>query len=259
MAAGNLKYDSALKSTMYSYNDYFLTGANCIVYFASDREDEDSYTNTRKLSNIPVLGVGYNIQQSKAPLYGYNDVGVRKIMAGQRIVSGEFVILHKWCGFLEEVLMRNDSIGYGATYELDLKEQLRIKYWNTRDWDKIPDDPQRINFPAGNRKNIFYSHPNFDISIVYGVGDEVGRPTQNPDGYLDISNVLNLKSSWYGDESLSHKDINPLWISKTMFDEHSRRETISGVQLTGKTKSVSIDGEVITESYSFLAVDVLNQ
>jgi hypothetical protein len=245
-----LPYDTFKE--MYSYYDWFITGANCIVYLASSASDT---TMKRQLSNVPVVAVGYQIQQSKSPLYGWNDTGPRMILAGQRIVSGELVILHKECGYFEDILMSKDQMPYGTGDHLSMNESLRLQYWNTRYWEPTMEDPQRAKFK--NKKNIFYRHPNFDISIIYGAGDDAGRPVA-ANGKLDLRNVIKGKSEWYNDDSMQYKDVNPLWRS-TQSGIDKSRETIVGVQLNGKSKSIAIDGEIISESYTFIAIDVLNQ
>jgi hypothetical protein len=245
----NIPYDTFKE--MYSYYDWFITGANCIVYLAASTKDT---TMKRQLSNVPVVAVGYQIQQSKSPVYGWNDTGARVIVAGQRIVSGELVILHRESGYFEDILMSKD-MEYGTTEQLNLNESQRLKYWNTRFWETSMDDPQRAKFK--NKRNIFYRHPNFDISIIYGTGDDVGRPTATS-GKLDLRNVMKGQSQWYNDSNLDYKDVNPLWrTTKSGIDKS--RETIVGVQLNGKSKSIAIDGEIVTEAYTFIAIDVLNQ
>jgi hypothetical protein len=212
---------------------------------------------SRQLSNIPVLGVGYSIQQQKAPLYGYNDVGPRRIMNGQRLVSGDFAILHKSAGYLEDILTNRAEMPYGTMEKLDMKESLKLQYWNRRDWDSTMNDPQRAGM--NNKRNLFYAHPSFDISIIYGTGDEVGRPAAT-EGKLNLTNVLSQNSEWHNDvmqPQLAARGVNPLY--KDITSVSKQRETIVGVQLVGKSKSISIDGEVVMESYSFLAIDVLNQ
>lgn len=248
-ATNSLPYDTFKE--MYSYYDWFITGANCIVYLASNTSNT---TMQRQLQNVPVVAVGYQIQQSKSPVYGWNDTGARMIVPGQRIVSGELVILHRECGYFEDILMSKD-MPYGTTEQLNMNENLRLRYWNTRYWDQTMDDPQRASFK--NRKNIFYRHPNFDISIIYGTGDDMGRPTASG-GKLDLRNIMKGQSEWYNDASLDYKDVNPLWHSTRSKIDKSR-ETIVGVQLNGKSKSIAIDGEIVTESYTFIAIDVLNQ
>jgi hypothetical protein len=259
-SAMNPKLDAY--SQLSAYNDWFVTGANCVVYLVSNAQDSKQNKVTRELSSVPVVGVGYSVQQQKTPLYGYNDTGPRKIMRGQRLVSGDFVILHKSAGYFEDILMSYAEMPYGSQEKLSLNEQQRLTYWNTRQWDSSMNDPQRAGMK--NQKNIFYNHPNFDISIVYGAGDEVGAPaaygnhnTEYPSMKLD--KVKALTSAWYEDPfqpGMSYKAVNPLYRDNTLTKQ---RETIVGVQLVGKSKSISIDGEVIMESYSFLAIDVLNQ
>jgi hypothetical protein len=214
-----------------------------------------------------VIGVGYEIQQQKTPLYGYADTGPRTIMTGQRVVSGELIIAHKQSGYLEHVLMDVQDENWNTTEKLDLKEELKLKYWNTRDWDDTFKDPQRRNFKnERDQYNLFYRHPNFDISIVYSSGDNInGLPGLNKDGYLDLRELLAHKSSWMASDDGTEsgwQDVNPMYRpgdSVTFLDLTKQRETIVGVQLVNKRKNIAADGEIIVEGYSFLAYDVLNK
>lgn len=241
----------------WSYYDWAITGVNCFAYLCS-KEDKV----TRLLKNLPIIAVSYEIQQNKSPVYGYADTGARSILRGQRVVAGELILAHREVGELEKVLRDSKRALYNTSDKLDLKEELRLKYWNTRNWETTFKDPQRKNFAnEADQYNIFYAHPSFDISIVYGVGDEVAVNSQ---GYPDLRYILGFKSEWHtttsGDSSESFKDVNPLYRPpQDRLDRSKQRETISGVQLVGKRKQIAADGEIIVEAYSFLAIDVLNQ
>lgn len=245
-------YDDTL---LWSYYDWAITGSNCVVYLARPYDAETAHV-TRQLNSVPVLAVGYNIQQQKAPVYGYADRKPRKILSGQSIVSGQLIVAHREVGYLKKVLMEAGNDIYGSKDKLDLKEKYRIQYWNTRNWDDVEKDPQRKSFKTEDQYNLFYDHPNFDITIVYGVGDYVKSVYNN--GKLDLKEVVDLQQVWYNQQSQEYTDVNPLYMPK----DHNigkQRETISSVQLTGMQKSVAADGEIIVESYSFLAIDVLEQ
>jgi len=253
MATGyTFPYD---KTELWSYYDWAITGSNCVVYLARPYDDDTSVV-TRQLNSVPVLAVGYNIQQQKAPVYGYADRKPRKILNGQSIVSGQLIVAHREVGFLKKVLMEAGNDIYGSKDKLDLKENLRLQYWNTRDWKNVEKDPQRRSFPVDEQYNLFYEHPNFDITIVYGVGDYVKSVYNN--GKLDLKEVVNLQKVWYNQKSQEYNDVNPLYIPKDA-NIGKQRETIASVQLTGMQKTIAADGEIIVEAYSFLAIDVLEQ
>jgi hypothetical protein len=243
---------------LWSYYDWAITGANCVVYLTANATE---LTVKRLLENVPTIAVGYEIQQNKTPLYGYNDTGPRMIMRGQRLVSGQLIIAHREVGYLQKVLRKADPILYNSKDTLDLKETNKLKYWNTRSWESTFKDPQRKNFAnEEDQYNIFYAHPNFDISIVYGTGDEVGKATATAGGYIDLRAIVDKKSEWYNNDPNQYNDVNPLYRpDHKSLDLKRQRETISSVQLTGLSKSVAADGEIIVEAYSFLAVDVLYQ
>ena len=239
----------------YNY-DWAITGANCMIYLSSKEKEVK-----RQIKNIPTLAVGYKVQQNKAPVYGYNDIGPRIMMEGTRIVSGQLVIAHREVGYLMKCL-RNVDGEYGTDEKLSLQETLRIKYWNTRNWDaSTMTDPQRDKFRKQEDKyNLFYRHPNFDISIVYGVGDDIGQRSAK-EGYLDLTSILSeirsKTSEWYAKGGTGgFQDVNPIYRPSTI-DLTKQRETITGVQLTGMGKEISADGDIIVEAYSFLAVDVI--
>lgn len=241
------------QAAMWSYYDWAITGANCMVYLSSTETKV-----TRQLKNVPVVAVSYQIEQSKAPLYGYNDIGPRKIVRGHRTVAGNLVIAHREVGYLQKIL-RNATYKYNTSERLDIKEELRLKYWNTRNWDDWDmKDPMRRKFTnEEDQYNVFFAHPNFDISIVYGTGDDIGKLAAN-ENYLDLTNILKKTSQWQASTSTGgYQDVNPLYRPSNQIDLNKQRETIAGVQLTGMLKQVAADGEIIVEAYSFLAMDVI--
>jgi len=234
--------DAVAYEQLAAYNDYAITGTNCYVYMTSTIKEVRN-----NIKDLPVIAVGYEIQQQKAPIYGYADVGPRTIARGTRIVSGQLIIAHFEAGALAKRLFDSQRKLYNTPEHLSLDEELRMKYWNTRNWEDWMKDPQRKNF--NKQEHLFYAHPNFDISIVYGEGD--------------FRDKIDTTVGAYTTETWSARDINPLYrlnsLSPISGAPAITRETIVGVQLNGKQKTVAADGDIIVEAYSFLAYDVLDQ
>jgi hypothetical protein len=247
---------------LWSYWDWAITGANCVVYIAlpfgvsPDRTNNTS-TGKRQLANVPVIAVGYQIQQNKTPIYGYADKKPRAILSGQSIVSGQLIIAHREVGYLKKKLREAGETIPASAEKLDIKENLRLQYWNTRSWETSFQDPQRKTLTGTDAKyNLFYAHPNFDISIVYGIGDYVEGIGSGDK--INLTKLVELQKVWYDEKSQDYNDIAPLYRPPKVA-AGKQRETISSVQLTGMQKQIAADGEIIVEAYSFLAMDVLEQ
>jgi hypothetical protein len=171
----------------------------------------------------------------------------RAFVPGRSIVMGSFAIPHTYVNRLEEVLMATNGTVANSSYFLSERDKLKSKYWGTRNWDNTPSDPDRENFPASYKKHLFYSAPMFDISIIYGVGDEISYGSSED----TLAQILDKKSAWGGSS-----DVNAIAIPEAYKDK-LQRETISGIKITGKTKSIMVGGQPIAEEFSFIGRQVV--
>lgn len=232
-----------IEPALASYYDYFYSAADAYIYISNIESDIK-----RSIEDIPFFSISYSINQTQKPIFGFWDRTPRAFIPGRSIVGGSFAIPHTYVGRLEEILMNADG-AYGSSDQLNEKESLRTKYWGTRDWENVPEDPERSNFKSYQKKHLFYVHPVFDISIVYGIGDEV---TYGDTG-TNLEQMLDQRQSWSGTN-----DVNPLF-QPDSYKNKPQRETISGIRLIGKSKSINVGGQPIVEEFSFMAREVIDE
>lgn len=233
-----------------SYYDYFVSAANAYIYISAT-----DTTITRELDDLPFLAISWSTQQTQKPIYGFWDRTPRAFAPGRSLTTGMFVIPHTYVNRLEELLMSSD-VQYNTANRLNEKEVLREKYWGTRDWANVPADPDRKGFPGDSSKNIFYAAPMFDISIIYGTGDDVTLGSSS----FNLDSMLALDSAWHGTS-----DVNALYrpggssdeTSSFSYQDKGQRETITGVKIMGKEKSINVGGQPIAEQFSFIARQVI--
>ncbi len=220
-----------------SYYDYFYSAADAYIYISSIQSSIE-----RNLEDLPFLSISFSTQQSQKPIYGFWDRTPRSFVPGRSIVMGSFAIPHTYVNRLEEVLKTTNGTVANTSYFLSERDKLKNKYWGTRDWDKVPDDPDRAGWNSY-RKHLFYASPLFDISILYGIGDTISYGNSE----TTLSQVIEKQSSWGG-----ASDVN--WLATPeAYKDKLQRETISGVKITGKVKTISVGGQPIVEEYSFVA------
>jgi hypothetical protein len=225
-----------------NYYDYFYSSADAYIYIKSKEEGM-----TRNFKDLQFLSIAYSIEQSQKPIYGFWDRTPRAFIPGRSIVVGSFAIPHSYVNRLEEELMNSKGDSYNTKTPLLEKEILKNKYWGTRDWSNIPNDPDRQNMDEDYKKNIFYAAPMFDISIVYGVGEDIDYG----DSGTTLNTILTKSSSWGGAQDVNYH------LLPESYKEKLQRETITGVKITGKEKSINVGGQPIVETYSWIARQVV--
>jgi hypothetical protein len=223
-----------------NYYDYFYSAADAYIYISSVQGSID-----RNLEDLPFLSLSYSVEQSQKPIYGFWDRTPRSFVPGRSIVMGSFAIPHTYVNRLEEVLKSTNGTVANTSYFLAERDQLKNKYWGTRDWGKVPEDPDRAGW-ASYKKHLFYAAPLFDISILYGIGDTISYGNSED----TIAQILEKESAWGG-----ASDVN--WLATPeAYKDKQQRETISGVKITGKVKTISVGGQPIVEEYSWVGRQV---
>jgi hypothetical protein len=228
-------------SPLANYYDYFYSSADAYIYISSVQDQIE-----RNLEDLPFLSISYSVEQPQKPIYGFWDRTARAFVPGRSIVMGSFAIPHTYVDRLEELLKYTNGKPANSSYLLSERDQLKNKYWGTRDWGNVPEDPDRVSFPGSYRKHLFYASPLFDISILYGIGDEISYG----DTDTTLSQIMEKKSSWGGPSDVNWTNVPESYKDKL------QRETLSGVKITGKVKTISVGGQPIVEEYSFICRQV---
>lgn len=224
----------------HNYFDYFFTGQDIKVYI--DGADLSEYG-----SHMPVMQLGFNIQQQKQPLYGFASYTYDAIMRGNRVVSGVMRLATKDVHYMTEALQlaaearANQQEGLYEIRGLTTDEELIETYWGRNI------DPE---VAYNDNKHIWSSHPPFNLVVVYGLqstsvqADLTGR----------VNEVLEEYKSLESDNML-FTDTNERLVESDVL-HYSQRRVLENVELTGLQIEYNPDGQVCSEVYSFLARDM---
>lgn len=234
------------------YNLDYFSGAQVAMYIGDILIDE-------------VTSIQFSVTQSKKPLYGYADQLFRDMSKGQILVQGQFTINFKEAGYLWLVLQTyQDKIG-------NLKR--KTPFFKTKD--------KQGNFESISKANIERIINNDTSSIDQRTGTFIdlsdlaanfqgfsGRPGVNKVGQAEAI-LEQFEDTIWGDNPgiipeepnrrADDSSINGFDIYLAYGDfagdnraNHTIRK-IENVHIFGTSQVVQIDGQVLQESYSFYA------
>lgn len=220
-----------------AYHDYFFAGPDIKAYVAELADHEE-------FGDMPLHGIGFNIEQQKMPAYGYWSYTYDAMMRGTRLVSGSFTLITKYPGYMRELLTaaaaarsanrrspKDDYPAPGAWREDD--ENIE------RYWGKHIDDAARAQ-----TKNEWSIHPPFSFVIVYGVQNASVEPKD-----------LGYNYAQYESDNALFSDTNERLVEGYNPDRPTRI-IIEGCELT--SSSVMISSELlVAESYNFIGRDII--
>jgi hypothetical protein len=233
-------------STQNVYLDYYYSGQDIYAYV---RGAEDI--------KLPLEGLGFQIEQKKAPIFGTHSYTYDAVMRGTRLVSGSFIITTMRQNFMIDVLtaasqtkmntigqLESDtqwySISEGSSQTAD-KDNIN-RYWNIN-----PEKPTEMRDVTGG-KHIFSSHPPFDLSIVYGL-----QMLSINDEYAQ-GRSFGLVGDYHGDNAL-HMDTNERLVDGGDFAKSKHRLTLKDIELLSCQMNYAPDGSPLNETYTFFARD----
>jgi len=217
-----------------SYYDYYFSGQDMKV--SMDGIEDDS-----EFSDLPIMELGFSVEQQKSPLYGFWSYTFDHMMHGTRLVTGTFTLATRSPDYMRRLLSKAaEARGkYGQTYYyhrgLTEDDKNIAKYWGTNI------DPSLTE--AG--KNIFSVHPPFALSLTYGV--------QN----LSIADSQYAKSAvWdkYQSDNPLAVDINERIVESDPVSQ-ANRIVLDACYLVRFETGYAPDGSVVAETYQFLARD----
>lgn len=218
------------------YYDYFYTGQDLIV--TVDGTEDDGCFRV-----LPLISIGFNITQQKAPIYGFWDYTYSAVLRGTRLIQGSFTLATKSPNYVKQLLAkaahsRQDRLGSANyTYNKGLTEDDENieKYWG-----------KNID-PALNAigTSIYSVHPPFSLVLTYGVQNV----SMNKWGTNELYDLYINDNPWM-------TDINERLIESDLIDQ-SNREVLDACEIQSMSKQVDPDGSIISETYTFFARELI--
>jgi hypothetical protein len=219
-----------------SYFDYFFTGQDIQVRFA-ELPDVD----------LPLMQLGFNIEQEKQPVYGYWDYTYAAVMRGTRLVSGSFEIATTYPDYLKDRIaeaaanrsQKNQVDNQSYHRALTQDDKLIEQYWGNNLLDAGM---------GASGQHVFSVHPPFNLIIIYGV-----QPVSVPD---DATNYQSFYSNHYNDrENVMMTDDNHRLVESDPL--YQNRIIIDAVEIKSCHQAYTTDGAQCSEIYSFFARDAI--
>lgn len=221
-----------------TYFDYFFSGQDIII--AVDGVEEDI-----RFKILPIMQVSWNITQQKTPVYGFWSYTLDAVLHGTRIIQGSFTIATKYPNYMTDLISaaasaRQTKLGSDNYYYFKglTEDDANIeKYWN-----KTLDPALQ-----GSLKNIFSIHPPFSFVIIYGIQNTSLSNTQP-----SLSDLYNR----YRDDDPWLMDVNERLVESDLINQKNRI-VIDDIYLQSMDTAYGGDGDVIQETYSFFARDIV--
>lgn len=223
-----------------SYFDYYFSGQDIRAYVAETGDDPD-------FGQLPIVNLGFNIEQEKMPLYGAFDYTFSTVARGNRLVTGTVSLATKYPGYMKDLLAkaaknRSDNLNsgnladaYPAAGGLTEDDRNIEKYWG-----------KHIDRSAIAQGASEWSvHPPFSLVIIYGIQDTSTLPK-------DLSQQYDR---YQGDTAL-FADHNQRLVEAD-YPGRSSRIILDNCELKSVTRQYVPDGSLLTEDYQFFARDVI--
>lgn len=243
----NYSFDKSKESIKKEY----FSGANVHVYFGSVWVDQ-------------IASIEFQLQEQVAPIYGFHSYTFDKISRGNRIVQGSFTLSFTENGYLQTILDRvasevgkykeQGTVAAGETLAEMAKytpEQTIETILSTGGTDSYTDyiDSLKQSFWGGDNGNSLIRQDGAKDNDSYFYAKRNGE--ENPlreQGFnilIDYSPDAN-----YADFERCLKRLN----TNTSVLQTFR--TITGVHITGVSQPIMNNGQVLTQTYQFIARDL---
>lgn len=253
------------------YSSEYFSGSSAAIYFGDVWVDE-------------VLTFGFQVHQTKRPIFGYADTLYRAVSKGQLLIQGSFTINFKEAGYLFLVLNRIRELGgknsllNPITSSQDIS-RLNIERIIDGESGTYADRTQLLNdiaaqsvltgFPSNQRLigtvGIPPGNPNEAADFVGppppppGIGNAEREYEIFEDKIWSTSQAHELEVGRRADEpSLNGFDI---YLAFGDFAGDNRFnhtiQKLTNIHITGMQKTIQPDGEPILETYSFIARNLI--
>lgn len=206
---------------------------------------------------LEIASFAFNITQQKSPLFGFWSYNYDVMMVGNRIITGEFSIYTRYPGRMRDILSK--AADYRASFYSDspksaIQSYLRSekesqeddvniqKYWANSQLDRLSSDGGY----GSDARNIFSSHPPFNLVIKYGSQEGSlttvarNRGTSSDQNYEMIDRLMSLDFN----DRLSQTNMKEMDI------------ILQSIHLTSMNTAFAPGGNPLLESYQFIGRDM---
>lgn len=236
-----------------NYYDYYFSGEDIKVYIDGLFDPKDE---------LDIQSFAFVVKQEKTPVYGFWSYNFDAVMHGTRMIAGSFSVYTRYPRRMTELLEKaaqervnsasNKSNSSSVVSlmrsqsESLVDEQNLERYWGYSQLDRITYDPA---VESANGRNIFSSHPPFNLVVAYGVQDASLTPktTTKNDSSGSAQQMDNL-------DRLMATDINQRTV-KISAETTPMKIVLQNVHLTGVSMGYSTGGVPLVETYDFIARD----
>ena len=252
------------------YNTEYFSGAQVSVYIGDVWIDE-------------ITSIAYSVQQSRAPLYGYNDTYFRDVAKGKVLVQGQFTINFKEAGYLFLVLNRYRQIMHNKGSFLQKKTSPFFASDSAvRDSIEhvINNDTALVsNF----ERNLYLQQLASADALGLAQSEDLNHVAASLSGYPSLERA---KTAGTVSENLFEAFEDSVWQNNQMeLDDATRRaddsklspfdmyisfgdfaadnsvnhtiHKLSDVYILGSSREIVIDGQPVQEAYSFIARNIV--
>lgn len=219
------------QKTVQSYFDYYYSGQDVQIFIEGIGDP------------LPLAQFAYSVEQKKTPVYGHASYAYDAVMRGNRLVTGAFSVVTTRTAYMTHLLSQAaDEREHRRTSgnplsSLSLDAENIQQYWHNVNADSTVG-------PSG-RKQIFSAHPPFNFILTIGM-----QPDSNAIlGEMNCDEV----GAMYSLDAVMHNDFNERLMDSD--PEGSNKRMIKNVELVKFDTQVSVDGDILLETYSFFARD----
>ena len=248
------------------YNSEYFSGAQVCLYIGDTLIDE-------------VVSLSFQVSQSRSPIYGYSSMLFDDVSVGNVLVQGEMTINFKEAGYLWLILNRHGKQQGGLDY-MDPQAQARQVARGLISQD-VTDSL------AGGSKNLAQKNMTLKQiaaqvaqqqaqAQVQANASQMGPPAPNTGNApataqnTDIISALQglvwgttIQASFNPTRRADDPKVNPFDLYITYGDitgpagVHSTIQKLKNVYIIGTSKTITLEGVPILETYSFIAQDLI--
>jgi hypothetical protein len=228
---------ATVSSTNNPYYDYFFTGQDIIVVVDGTEDDAN-------FKVLPLLNMGFNVTQQKAPIYGFWSYTYDAVLRGTRLVQGSITLATKSPNYVKNLIAKSaqsrqlllGSANYTYSKNLTEDDANIEKYWGKNI------DPTLNALGT----SIYSVHPPFSFVIIYGV--------QN----ISVSEWGNIETyQRYTSDNPWLADTNERLIESDIVNQ-SNRVILDACEIQSMETSYGPDGSIVAETYSFFGRDIIS-
>lgn len=218
-----------------SYFDYYFSGEDVQIYM--DGTESPEYG-----ADMPITDFAFSIEQQKTPVYGYASYTYDAVMKGTRLVSGVMRCATTTTDYMTNMISRAAETRAAGAAQTVIRDMDQDEANIRRYWMQI--DPGIV---YNNNKQLFSTHPPFNLIIVYGM-----QSTSVPPSVIPALGPV--YESYLSDTGLM-TDVNERLVEADI-SGNAMRYVLEAVELQSMQCEYNTAGDICAETYKFFARDL---